>query len=134
MQVGRNSHGPGVDPRPGLIALEHGERAGIKSEPDRIDDPLGERGDVLETHIEPLPRDRMDDVGGIAHEREAIGDERARHRQAERMDAARADRRDLAETQAEAPPELGVKFRIPPPATPPPPSPLLAPPPPRTAP
>ena len=32
----------------------------------------------------------MDDVGGIAHERKAIGDERARHRQAERMDAARA--------------------------------------------
>ena len=110
--VGRNSHGHGVEPPPALIALEHGKRAGIKPEPDRIDDHLGERGDILEPHIEPLPRDRMDDVGGIAHEREAIGDERARHRQAERMDAARADRGDLAETETEAPLELGVKFRI----------------------
>ena len=54
----------------------------------------------------------MDHVGGIADQREALGDEGARHRKAERIGAARADRRDLAEMQAEAPLELGVKLSV----------------------
>src|SRR5262249_46904053 len=75
-----------------------------------IDDHLGERGHVLEPHIEALPRDRMDDMRGVAYEREAIGDERARNRKTERKDAARADRRELTEMEAEASLELGGKF------------------------
>ena len=97
---------------PALIALEHRERAGIEPEPHRVDDHFGERGDVLEPHVEPLPGDRMDDVRGIADQREALGDEGARHRKAERKGAARADRRDLAEMQAEAAFELGVEFSV----------------------
>ncbi len=54
----------------------------------------------------------MDHVGGIADQREALGDEGARHRKAERIGPARADRRDLAEMQAEAALELGMKLRI----------------------
>ena len=54
----------------------------------------------------------MDDVRGIAHESEAVGDERARHGKAERMHTARANHFDLAEMQAESPFELGVEFRV----------------------
>ena len=48
-------------------------------------------------------------MGGIADEREALGDERARDEEAERMHAPRADRVDLAEMQLEALLELGVE-------------------------
>src|SRR5262249_60405342 len=44
--------------------------------------------------------------------REAMGDERPCNRKPERMAAARGDRRDLAEVRAEAPLELGMKFRV----------------------
>ncbi len=53
--------------------------AGIKPQPDGIDDDFCERGDILEPHIESLARDRVDHMGGIAHEGEAIGNESARH-------------------------------------------------------
>src|SRR5262249_56488790 len=62
--------------------------------------------------IEPLPRGGWDDRRGTADEREASGDDRPRHRKTKRMDAARADRRDFAEMEAEAPLELGMKFRV----------------------
>ncbi len=39
----------------------------------------------------------MDDVGGVADQREPFGDERARHRKAERIRAARPDHLDVAE-------------------------------------
>ena len=51
-------------------------------------------------------------MGGVADQREPISDEGARDRKAERMDAARADRFDLAEMKAEAPLELAVEFRV----------------------
>jgi hypothetical protein len=54
----------------------------------------------------------MNDMGGVADERETLGDKRARHRKAERIGAARTDRRDLTEMQAEAPLELGVEFMV----------------------
>ena len=98
--VGRNSHRHGVEPPPALIAVEHGERAGIEAEPHGIDDHFGQRRHVLEPHIEPLPRDRMDHVRGVADQRDAFGDESARDRKAERKGAARANRRDLAEMQS----------------------------------
>ena len=51
----------------------------------------------------------MDDVRGIADERDALGDERARDEKAERMSPPRADRSDLAEMQLETALELGVE-------------------------
>jgi len=45
----------------------------------------------------------MNDMGGIADKREAMSNECARHPKAERKDAPRADRFDLAEMEAEAP-------------------------------
>ena len=49
---------------------------------------------------------------GVADQREALGDERARDREPERKGAARADRFDLAEMQAEAPLQLGVEVGV----------------------
>ena len=54
----------------------------------------------------------MDDVRGVADQREALGDERARDRTGRADRRGAADRRDLAEMQAEAPLELGVEFGI----------------------
>ena len=54
----------------------------------------------------------MDHMRGVADQREALGDERARDRQAERIGAARPDDLDVAEPQAEAALELGVEFRV----------------------
>ena len=63
--------------------------------------------------IEPLPGDRMDHVRGVADQREPLGDERARHRQAERIGAARTGRLDLAEHAARsgAPARRGIRRR-----------------------
>ena len=49
---------------------------------------------------------------GIADERDAIGDERARDEEAERMYAPRADHREVAEMQLEALFQLGVKLLV----------------------
>ena len=49
---------------------------------------------------------------GIADQREPLGDERARDEQPERKGAARPDHLDVAEMQAEAPLQLGVKFIV----------------------
>ena len=64
------------EPAPALIALQHVRRAEIEAEPRRIDDHFGQRRDVLQSHIEPLAGDRMDDVRGVADQRDALGDER----------------------------------------------------------
>jgi hypothetical protein len=54
----------------------------------------------------------MNDMGGIADKREAMGNECARDPKAERKDAPRADRFDLAEMEAEAPLELAVETGV----------------------
>src|SRR5262249_13232800 len=97
---------------PALVALQHLARAGVEAEPRRIDDRFGERGDVAQPHVEALAGDRMDDVGGVADEREALADEGARYRISQRMHAARADDLDLAELEPEPALELGVKHVI----------------------
>src|SRR6185295_8328686 len=56
--------------------------------------------------IEPLPGDRVDAMGGVAGEREALGDEGTGKRQAKREGARLAERRDGAEPMAEAPLQL----------------------------
>src|SRR5271154_522582 len=54
----------------------------------------------------------MNKMRGIAHQRDAVGDERARDEETERMRPPRTDCRDLAEMQLEALFELRVKCRI----------------------
>src|SRR5271156_1811688 len=48
----------------------------------------------------------MDDVGGVAGKRDALGDKRAGHKKAERMHAPRADDLKIAEMELKAPLEL----------------------------
>ena len=62
----------------------------VEAEPGGVGNGLGERRHVAQAHVKALPGDRMDDVGGIADERDAIGDERARHRQPAREPPPRA--------------------------------------------
>ena len=49
---------------------------------------------------------------GVADQRDAIRDERARDGEAERIGAARPDHADVPKTEAEAPFELAVEFII----------------------
>ena len=49
---------------------------------------------------------------GIADQRDALGNERARDEQPERIGAPRADHADVAEMQPEAPLQLGVKLIV----------------------
>ena len=103
-------HRHGVEAAPALVAFEHVGLSEIHAEPRGIDDDFGQRGDILQAHVEPLPRDRVDDMGGVADQREALGDEGARDEIAERKRARLVERLDLAEMQAEALLELAVKF------------------------
>ena len=77
----------------------------------RVDDRLGERRRVAEAHVEPLPRDRMDAVRGVAEKREARAHEIARQRQPERIGGARAGKLDRAEPMPEAPLKLDQERR-----------------------
>src|SRR5262249_57179088 len=52
----------------------------------------------------------MDQMRGVANERNALGDERAGDEKSERMYAPLADHFDLAEMQLEPLFELGIKF------------------------
>jgi hypothetical protein len=91
-----------VEAPPALVALQNVRRADVEPEAVGVDDRLGERRHILEAEIEALAGDRMDAVRRIAGQREAVGDEGAGQRQAEREGAARADRPDRAELVAEA--------------------------------
>src|SRR5437868_5894958 len=73
--VGRHAHRQRVEPPPALVALQHSRIAGIKAEPGRVDHRFGERGDIAQAHIEALAGDRVDHMGGVADERQALRDE-----------------------------------------------------------
>ena len=68
--VGGDAHRHGVEAPPALVALEHIGRADIEAEPRRVDDRLGQRRDIAQAHVEALPGDRMNDVRGVADQRE----------------------------------------------------------------
>src|ERR1700694_2096652 len=78
--------------------------------PSRADDHFGEGGDILQAHIEPLSRDRVNHMRGVADQRQPFADERARDEIAERKRARSVERLDLAEMQAKALFELAVEF------------------------
>ena len=86
-----DAHLERVEPPPALVAFEHRGRADVEAEAIRLDDGLGQRRNVAEAEIEALAGDRVDAVGGIADQRQALGDEGARQRQAERKGARVAD-------------------------------------------
>src|SRR5262249_22045896 len=108
--ISGNAHRHRVEAPPPLIAFEHIDGSRIEPKARRVDDDLGERGDILESHIEALAGDRMDQMRGVTNERNALGDERAGDEKSERMYAPLADHFDLAEMQLEPLFELGIKF------------------------
>src|SRR5262249_20913261 len=107
--VGRNPHRHGVEAPPPLIALQYVRGAEVEAKTRGIDDRLGKRRDVAQPEIKPLAGDRMDHVRRVADEREALGHERARNREPERMHPARTRNRDVAEMESEALLQLRMK-------------------------
>ena len=97
--VGRNAHRHGVEAPPALIALEHRRAAGIEAEPHRVDHRFRQRRDIAQSHIQSLPRDRMDDMRGVADQRDALGDEASAPPKA-RADRRGADRRSRCRRDA----------------------------------
>ena len=89
--IGRNTHRHGVEAPPALIALQHRHRAEIEAEPRAVDHRFRQRRDIAQPHIQPLPRDRMDHMRGVADQRDALGDE-ARAQRTARADRRGADR------------------------------------------
>src|SRR5207244_3557635 len=78
------AHRHGVEAAPALIAVEYIHLSGIHAEPRRIDDGFGKGRDILQAHIEALPRDRVNDVRGVADQRQPVADKGARHEIAQR--------------------------------------------------
>ena len=109
-RVGGKPHRHGVEAPPALVALEHVGLSGIDAEPRRIDHDFGECRDILQAHVEALPRDRMDHMRGVADQRQPLGDEGARDEIAERKRARLVERLDLAEMQPKALLEFAVEF------------------------
>ena len=111
-RIGGEPHRHGVEPPPALVALEHVGLSDIHAEPRGIDDHFGQRRDILQAHIEPLPRDRVNHMRGVADQRQPFADEGARDEIAERKRARLVERLDLAEMQPKAPLEFAVKFVV----------------------
>ena len=97
---------------PALVALEHVGAPG--SRPSRAASTIASASAAtsLQAHIEPLPGDRMDDMRGVADERERSATKRARPR-------SRADRRGAARPPSISPRcrpkrrlELGVEIVV----------------------
>src|SRR6478735_3978360 len=109
-RIGGEPHRHGVEPPPALVAVEHVGLPDIDTEPGRIDDYLGKRGDVLQAHIEPLPRDRVNHMGGVADQRQPLADKGAGDEIAERKRARFVERVDLAEMQAKVAFKFAVKL------------------------
>ncbi len=73
--VGGDAHGHGVEAPPALIALEH--IGAPVSRPSRAASAIAsaKRRDIAQAHVEALPGDRMNDMRGVANQRDALGDE-----------------------------------------------------------
>ena len=67
-----------------LVGLKRRRVARIEADPHALDDRLGQRRDVAQAEVEPLPRQRMDDVGGVGDQRQPLGDEAPREAERER--------------------------------------------------
>ena len=63
--------------------------ARIEAKAHRRDDDLGERGDIPKAKIEALSRQRMDEMGGVADQRQPRADESARDAKAQREGSRR---------------------------------------------
>src|SRR5829696_9156737 len=75
--VRRNSHRHRVEPAPALIMRKNVLAADIEAEPGCIDDAIHERRRIAYAQVQPLARDRVDDMRGVPDEREPLRDEGA---------------------------------------------------------
>src|SRR4029079_19167116 len=110
--VGRNAHGHGIEAPPALISLEHLRCAWIEPEARRVSDGFGKRRTVTQDSLEPLPGDGMDYVSGAPDQRQPLADKAPRSEQPEWKRTSRPHNFNVAELQAEAFFELGVKFAV----------------------
>src|SRR5207245_2116814 len=84
----------------------------INAEPRGIDDDLRKRRDIPQAHVEPLARDRMNDMRGIPDQRQPLADEGAGDEIGQRKGARLVEGLHLAEMQAEALFELAMKVLL----------------------
>src|SRR4051812_3316225 len=110
--VGRHAHRHRVEAPPALVPLQDVWRADIEPERGRVGDAFGQRGNVANAEIEALPRDRVDDMRGVADEGQSVGDEGPGDLHRQRIGAAWPDGMHRAELQSEARLKLGVEAGI----------------------
>ncbi len=101
-RVETEAAGRDIEPTLTLVGGERSGRARIKAEPHLADDRLGERRDVAQAKVQPLPGDGMDDMGGVANQRKPPGDEAPGDLKAERKGFDARGKADRAEFRREA--------------------------------
>src|SRR3546814_15939345 len=74
-----------VEPAPTLIAREQRRIAEVEPEPRALDKHFGQRRDVAQAEVAPLPRYRVNAVRRVADKRDPGGDDRRAVMTAERI-------------------------------------------------
>src|SRR5215467_11126001 len=69
--IGNTGQNEAVKAAPAFVTLENVETAEVEAEPRRIENSLGEGGNVFQSKVEPLTGQWMNGVGGIANEGKA---------------------------------------------------------------
>ena len=112
----RRIRGPGqrhvVEAAPALVTAQHLDVADVAAQARRIEQRFRERGNVLQTQIQPLPGQRVNAVRGIADQRKAGPDIFARQVKLQRIRPARRHGVERAQMRAEPPGDFGVELGV----------------------
>ena len=83
-----------------LVGLQRRRVARIEAEPHALDNCFSQSCDVAQAEVEPLPRQRMNDMGGVGDQRQPFGDEAPREAERERNGFDARSEAERAELQA----------------------------------
>ena len=83
-EVGRHPHADASAAPVPFIVRQRRRIAGVESDAGRVDDASAQRVDVVQSEVESLAGERMDDMRCIAEQRQALADEATRHLVADR--------------------------------------------------
>ena len=85
-----------VEAPPALIAFQNVGRADVFAPAAGGDQHLGQGCDITQAKVQPLPCNRVNAMGGVAHQSEARGNVAVGQRQGQQVAEARARKRDFA--------------------------------------
>lgn len=101
-----------VEAPPCGVAAEHLGAADIEAQPRRVMHAFGQRRHIAKAQVEAQSRQRVQHMGGIAHQRQTGCCEILRQIQGQRVAVAARDQLHLSQVLAEAQAEFGLEFRL----------------------